>query len=167
MYFALYYTKFITLLVNSFLISRNHSIITRIISFTKNGSKQRSIVSVYGPKKFITMLVNCFNLPQSFNYTHYLFYKNGSKQRSIVSVYRPRTSIHKANLRKKIEKLILKLIRFQGFSQTSFLVSSAVYPTFIGIDLFTIAQEDTGVGGGDVENINYEPRIKKMKHEET
>jgi hypothetical protein len=29
-------------------ISCNHSI-TRIISFTKNGSKQRSIVSVYGP----------------------------------------------------------------------------------------------------------------------
>ncbi len=25
------------------------------------------------------MLVNSFNLSQSFNYTHYLFYKNGSK----------------------------------------------------------------------------------------
>jgi hypothetical protein len=32
----------------SILISRNHSI-TRLISFAKNGSNQRSIVSVYGP----------------------------------------------------------------------------------------------------------------------
>jgi hypothetical protein len=33
----------------SAVFSCNHSI-TRIISFTKNGSKQRSIVSVYGPR---------------------------------------------------------------------------------------------------------------------
>jgi hypothetical protein len=46
---------------------------------------------------------------------------------------------HKANL---LEKLILKLIRFQGYSQTSFLVSLAVYLTFIRINLSTIARED-------------------------
>ncbi len=34
--------------LSAVLISCNHSI-TRIISFTKNGSKQGSIVSVYGP----------------------------------------------------------------------------------------------------------------------
>jgi hypothetical protein len=35
--------------LSAVLISCNHSI-TRIISYTKNGSKQRSIVSVYGPE---------------------------------------------------------------------------------------------------------------------
>jgi hypothetical protein len=59
------------------------------------------------------------------------------------------------------KKLILKLIRFQGYSQTSFLVSSAVYLTFLRIDLSTITREDTlGWGGGDVENVNYETRIE-------
>jgi hypothetical protein len=34
--------------LSAVLISRNHSI-THLISFTKNGSNQRSILSVYGP----------------------------------------------------------------------------------------------------------------------
>jgi hypothetical protein len=33
------------------------------------------------------IFVSRFNLLQSINYAHYLFYKNNSKQRSIVSVY--------------------------------------------------------------------------------
>jgi hypothetical protein len=41
-----------------------------------------------------------------------------------------------------------KLIRFQGYSQTLFLVSSAVYLAFIRIDLSTITREDNLGGGG-------------------
>jgi hypothetical protein len=49
------------------------------------------------------------------------------------------TCIHKANL---LKKLILKLIRFQGYAQT-FLGSLAVYLTFIRINLSTIRREET------------------------
>ncbi len=59
------------------------------------------------------------------------------------------------------KKLILKLIRFQGYTQTSFLVSSAVYLTFLRIDFSTITQVDTG--GGDVVNVNYEAELKIEK----
>jgi len=53
------------------------------------------------------------------------------------------------------KKLIFKLISFQGYSQTSFLVSLVVYLTFIRIDLSTITQEEIYLGGrGDVDNVN-------------
>jgi hypothetical protein len=43
------------MLVSSFNLFRNHSIMS-LISFAKNGSNQRSIVSVYGPEVFGTVL---------------------------------------------------------------------------------------------------------------
>ncbi len=69
------------------------------------------------------------------------------------------TCIHKANF---LRKLFLKMIRFQGYSQTSFLVSLAVYLAFIRIDLSTITRETVtlfGWEGGCWEcTVNYETR---------
>ncbi len=85
-----------------------------------------------------------------------------SKERSSTVAMFTRTSIHKANLRKKTDFKTDSFSRL--FTDVLFGVFSRLPDFYENRSFYNNTERHWG-GGGSVENVNYEPRIKKMKHE--